>query len=138
MVNIMEHGLNVENITNGLVAIQKIRQLYKRDEKDSSSAAFESENSIRPDRLSLFEETLDSIYHFFPKERASAFNIAFNEGKRYSGAYRDIKQHVRNVDWSNIKLDNVYDGIKLALPMLNTKQKVNMSKVIQVIDIIKS
>ncbi len=134
----MGHGLNVENITNGLIAIQRIKQLYKQDENNNSSASEERENTIRPDRLSLLEDTLNSIYNFLPDERSSTFNIAFNEGKRYSGAYRDMKQHVRSVDWSNIKLDNIYDGFKIALPMLNTKQKLNLSKVIQVIDVIKS
>jgi hypothetical protein len=138
MVNIMENGLNIENITNGLVAIQKIRQLYKKDENDTGSDSAGTRSSIKADRLTIFEETLESISHFFPKNRTSTFNVAFNEGRRYSGAYRDMKQHVRNVDWSHIKLDNVYDGIKLALPLLNAKQQVNMNKVIQVIDIIKS
>ena len=79
----MESNLNIENITNGLLTFQKLKQLYKQNTRKDGD---EASGYVSPDRLSLLQETLTSITGFLPQTRDSSFSTAFKQGSQYSSA----------------------------------------------------
>ena len=131
----MESRLNIENVTNGLLTLQKLKQLYKplklqEDREDSSY--------VRPDKLSLLQDTLTAITDFLPEARGSSLSEAFRQGSRYSSAYRGIKQHVRNMDGNRVDSLQVLKGLKLVVPILDNRQRLYMDKIVKIFEILQA
>lgn len=131
----MENRLSVENISNGLITLQKLKQLYKPVNRQEDS---ENLSPVQPDRLSLLQETLTAITDFLPKTRGSSFGEAFKQGSRFSSAYRGIKQHVRDMNGNRMDSAQILESLKLVAPILNNKQRLYMDKVVKIFDILQS
>jgi len=131
----MEKKLTIENITNGLLTFQKLKQLYN---KDSRGEGTEASSYVGMDRLSLFKETLTAISDFVPPTRGSNFTEAFHQGTRYSTTYRSIKQQIRNINGRQIDSSHFLNIMKLVVPILTNKQRVYMDKVVKILDILQS
>ena len=131
----MDNPINMESLTNSLVVLQKLKQLHSpqhRDENDNSAG------TVYPDRLTLMQEIFKVIEGFMPQTRGGTFGLAFRQGSRYSGAYRDLKSHIRNMGRSKPEMQHVMKTLKLVAPVLDNRQKVYMDKFIKIIDIIQS
>lgn len=126
---------NIENITNGLVTLQKIKQLYK---PESRAEDIEASEYVQPDRLSLIQEILSTVTNLIPQTRGTSYSIAFSQGNRYSSAYRDIKHQIRNMNRSSPSQTQILQTLKLAAPILDNKQKLYIDKVMKIIDILQS
>lgn len=131
----MEKKLNIENISNGLLVLQKLKQLYKPENRLEGG---EKQVHVQLDRLSLLQETLTSISDFLPVGRGGAYSEAFRQGNRYSGAYREIKRHVRKMDGNRLDTAQVVNSLKLVVPMLNNRQRVYMDKIVKIFDILQA
>ncbi|MEN6315624.1 MAG: hypothetical protein ABFD25_15425 [Clostridiaceae bacterium] len=131
----MDNKLNIENISNGLLVLQKLKQLYKPESRLDGG---ENQTHVQPDRLSLLQETLTSISDFFPAGRGGAYSDAFKQGSRYSSAYREIKQHVRRMDGSRLDTVQFIKSLKLVAPILNNRQRVYMDKIVKIFDVLQS
>lgn len=126
---------NIENITNGLVTLQKIKQLYK---PESRAEGTEVSGYIQPDRLSLIQEVLSTVTNFIPQARGTSYSIAFSQGNRYSSAYRDLKHQIKSMNRSSPNQTQILQTLKLAAPILDNKQKVYMDKIMKIVDILQS
>ncbi len=127
--------MNIENITNALVVMQKLKQLHnpaQRDENRSGAGA------VHPDRLTLMHEILTVIENFLPLARGGSFGLAFQQGSRYSGAYRELKGHIRTMGRSKPEMQYVMKTLRLVVPVLDNRQKVYLDKFIKIVEIIQS
>lgn len=131
----MDNSLNIENITNSLVVLQKLKQLHRPAQRDENGNL---SGIVRPDRLTLMHEILSAIGGFLPQSRGGSFSTAFKMGSKYSGAYRDLKSHIRNMGRSKPEMQHVMKTLKLVSPVLDNRQKVFMDKFIKIIEIIQS
>lgn len=131
----MESRLSIENVTNGLLTLQKLKQLYKPATRQEDE---ENSSYVRPDRLSLLQETLSAITDFLPETRGISFSEAFRQGSHYSSAYRGMKQQVRDMGRSGMDSAQVLKGLKLVVPVLSNKQRLYMDKVVKIFDILQS
>ena len=135
LVTKMESKLNLENVTNGLLTVQKLKQIYRPAKRQEEG---ETSSYVQLDRLSLLQETLTAITSFLPESRGGSFSEAFKQGSRYSSAYRGIKQQVRDMDWSRLDSTQVLKGLKLVAPILSSKQRLYMDKVVKIFDMLQS
>jgi hypothetical protein len=133
----MESRLSIENVTNGLLTLQKLKQLYKPAARLEDGSG-EDSSYIRPDKLHLLQETIMAIKSFVPETRGSSLSEAFQQGSRYSGAYREMKQHVRDMGRKNIDSTQLLKGLKLVVPVLNSRQRLYMDKIVKIFDILQS
>ena len=131
----MESRLSIENVTNGLLTLQKLKQLYKPATRQEGS---EDLNNVHQDKLILLQDTLTAITDFIPQTRGSSFSEAFRLGSHYSSAYRRIKQHVRDMDGNRLDTLQVLNGLKLVTPILSNRQRLYMDKFVKIFDILQS
>ncbi len=131
----MENSLSIDNITNGLLTIQKVKQLYSKDHRTLEDS---SKQHVHLDRLSLMRDILTTITDFIPQTRSGTFSSAFEQGIRFSSAYRDLKHHVGSMNRSSPEQEDVFRTLKLMIPVLDMRQKVYMDKVVRIIDILRS
>jgi len=131
----MESKLSIENISNGLLILQKLKQLYKPANRLEGS---ENISHVQLDKMSLLQETLTAIADFLPDSRGSSYSEAFKQGNRYSSAYREIKHHVRDTSGNRLDSTQILKSLKLVAPILNTKQQVYMDKVVKIFDILQT
>lgn len=131
----MENKLSIENISNGLRVLQKLKQLYKPEDRQESG---ENQTYVQPDRLSLLQETIMSISDFFPAVRGGAYSEAFKQGSRYSSAYHEIKRHIRKTNGSRLDTAQVIRSLKLVVPILNNSQQVYVDKIVKIFDILQA
>ena len=131
----MKNSISLEDITNGLLTIQKVKQLYSNSQRTSDDGP---EQTVLPDRLSLMREILTAISRFVPQTRDGTFSAAFEQGIRYSRAYRELKRHVGNMHRNSPGQDDVLKLLKLLTPVLNMRQRVYVDKAVNIIDILRS
>lgn len=134
MVNGMRN-LPIENITNGLLTLQKVRQLYQRQTRAEGEDTYEY---VQPDRLSLMQEILSTVSSFIPQTRGASYSTAFNQGNRYSSAYRGLKQHIRGLNRNMPDQDQILKTVKLLLPILDNRQRVTVDKILKIANILQS
>lgn len=134
MVNEMGN-LPIENITNGLLTLQKVRQLYQRQTRAEGEDAYEY---VQPDRLSLMQEILSTVTNLIPQTRGVSYSTAFSQGNRYSSAYRGLKQHIRGLNRNNPDQNQILKTVKLVLPILDNRQKVTLDKILKIVDILQT
>lgn len=137
MVNGMGNLLNIENITNGLLTLQKLKQIYNPNHRAEGG---EVQAQTQIDKLSLMKEILSAATNFVPKTREAALSSAFNQSNRYSSAYRELKQHVREMATSRSvpNQQQIFKALKLAAPIFDHRQKLFMDKFLKIIDILQS
>lgn len=133
----MENSLKMETITNGLLTLQKVRELYKKNQR-SAEDGVESDGDLHPDRLMLMRELLSTVTEFIPQTRSGMFSSAFDQGTRFSSAYRELKRHVGGMSRGNPAQEDIFRTLKLLLPVLDFRHKVYMDKVVRIIDILMS
>ena len=131
----MKNSISLEDITNGLLTIQKVKQLYSNSQRNADDGP---EQTVLPDRLSLMREILTTISRFIPQTRDGTFSAAFEQGIRYSRAYRELKRHVGNMHRNSPAGDDVLKLLKLLTPVLNMRQRVYVDKAVNIIDILRS
>lgn len=138
-VNEMESKLNIESITNGLLTLQRLKQLYDPAQRDGSG---HKETTLQPDRLALLQGTLNAITDFVPAARGPSFSEAFRMGNHYSTAYRGIKQHFREMGRGGKSGDfdakQLLKTMKVVYPVLGNREKVYLEKVIKIFDVLGS
>lgn len=131
----MESRLSIENVTNGLMTLQKLKNLHKPPKRQEDG---EDLSYVRPDKLSLLQEILTSITNFLPETRGGRLSEAFRQGSRYSNAYRGLKHHVSAMDLNRMDSTQLLNGLKLVLPILDNKQRLYMDKFVKIFDILLS
>ncbi len=134
MVNMMGN-LPIENITNGLLTLQKVRQLYQKQTREEGEDAYEY---VQPDRLSLLQEILSTVANLMPQTRGISYSTAFSQCNRYSGAYRELKQHIRGLNRNKPDQNQIIKTMKLIIPILDNKQRVTVDKILKIADILQS
>lgn len=127
--------MNLENITNGLLALQRLKQLYSPPQRDEGE---QNDSYLQPDRLILLQDTLKAIADFVPATRGGSFSEAFRLGSHYSTTYRGIKQHVRDMSGSSFNMTQILKTLKIIAPVFSSRQKVYMDKVIRIFDVLES
>lgn len=127
--------MNIENVTNGLLTIQKLKQLYKPAKRQEDD---EDLSNVQLDRLFALQETLTAVSGFLPETRGTSFSEAFKQGNRYSSAYRGIKQQVRNMDGNRVDSAQILKSLKLVTPILSSRHRLYMDKVVKIFDILQS
>jgi len=128
----MKTGLTLETITQGLVAVEKIRRSLGANLREDSNSA------VKPDRVAVLHDALQTISEFLPAARGGSFNSAMLAGNRYSATYREIKRHLREFKGKKIDLDKVAKTMKVIMPMIGNSQKADFEKIIKIMDIISS
>ncbi len=131
----MESRINLENITNGLLVLQRLKQLYAPPLRDEEG---QNDTYLQPDRLTLLQDTLSAIANLMPPTRGSTFNEAFRLGSHYSSTYRGIKQHVSTMSGSAFDMPQLLKTLKIIAPVFSSRQKVYMDKVIRIVDVLES
>ena len=131
----MESRLNIENVTNGLLTVQRLKQLYQPENRHEGA---EDSRNVQPDRLSLLLDTITAISDFLPETRDNSFSEAFRQGSHFSSAYREIKHHVRDMSSNKTDMNQIIKTLKLIAPILETRQKIYMDKVVKIFDILQS
>lgn len=128
----MENALTLENITRGLLAIEKIREMLGSNLREEGGVA------VKQDNLTTAYEILRLVSEFMPAMRGGSFAEALHRSNSYSRAYREIKGHIR--DTRNMKTDfkKVAKAIKVVTPILDNRQKVYFDKLVKIIDILNS
>lgn len=134
-VNEMGNLPGIEDITNGLLTLQKIKRLYHPEARTEGEEA--SEN-VHPDKLSLTQEILSAITNFIPQTRGASYSTAFSQGQRYSSAYRELKHHIRSMNRSTPDHTQIIEGLKLVTPILGNRQKLYVDKVVKIVEILQS
>jgi hypothetical protein len=131
----MKSSIGIDDITNGLLTIQKVKQLYSGDHRNSEDGP---EHSVLPDRLSLMQEIMTTVSKFVPQTRNGTFSSAFEQGIRFSSAYRELKHHVGSMSRSSPAQEDVFRFLKLLTPVLDMRQRVYMDKAVNILDILRS
>lgn len=131
----MESRLTIENVTNGLMTLQKLKNLYKPGSRTEDN---HGESYMLPDKLSLLQETLTSIREFLPETRNSRLSEAFKQGSQYSNVYRSLKQHVREMNRSKMDGTQALQFVKQVAPILSSRQKLYVDKFVKIFDILLS
>lgn len=133
----MGNSLKIEAITNGLLTLQKVRDLYNKDHRSAEGDA-DIDDQVHPDRLMLMREVLSTITEFMPRTRSGIFSSAFDQGTRFSSAYRELKRHVGSMSRGTPAQEDIFRTLKLILPVLDFRHKIYMDKVVRIIDILMS
>ena len=115
--------------------MQKLKQLHTPAQRDENGS---STGTVHPDRLTLMYEIFTVIENFLPQARGGSFGLAFQQGSRYSGAYRELKSHIRTMGRSKPEMQHVMKTLRLVVPVLGNRQKVYLDKFIKIIEIIQS
>ncbi len=131
----MENTLKLEKITSGLLTLQKIKELYNYEHRASEES---TTDYIRPDRLMLMRELLSSVTEFLPQTRSGMFSSAFEQGTRFSGAYRELKHHIGSMSRGTPAQEDFFRTLRLLIPVLDIRHKVYMDKFVKIIDILMS
>lgn len=126
----MDNKLSLEKITKGLQTVERIKQAF------GSKPREDSKTSVKPDNLSLVRDTLQMIAEFWPDMRGGLFNEAFQQSNRYSGAYREIKKHFKDMRGQKTDISQVLKTFKVIMPVLDNRQKVNFDKIVKIIEIL--
>ncbi len=134
MVNEMG-SLPIESITNGLLTLQKVRQLYQKQTRAEGEDTYEY---VQPDRLSLMQEILSTVSNLIPQTRGVSYSTAFSQGNRYSSAYRGLKQHIRGLNRNTPDQNQILKTLRLVIPILDNRQKVTVDKILKIADILQS
>lgn len=116
----MKSGLTLDNITNGLLTIQRLKQ----------------PSHIYPDKLSLIQDTLSSVISFLPETRGLSYSEILSRCNIYSTAYRGIKHQVRDMKRGHVDISQLLSSLKLIVPLLENRQKLYMDKVVKIAEII--
>lgn len=144
MVSIMGNLPNIENITNLLLTIQKLKSLYEPKTRseitnpeglDSRSIPTEY---VKPDKLSLMQDILSAVSSLTPQMRGPSYSTAFSCCNQYSSTYRELKRQIRGMNRSHFEPKRVLEILKLVTPILENRQKVFMDKTIRIIDILQT
>lgn len=130
----MEKGLSLDHITNSLLTLQKLKKLYSSSARQEDSI----DDDIQLDKLSLFRETLTAVAGFLPETRGSSISEAFRQGSHYCGAYRGMKQQVREINGNRLDSTQLLKSLRLVIPVLSNKQRLYMDKVVKIFDILQS
>lgn len=130
----MKSGLTLDNITNGLLTIQKLRQLNNNaSERDKA----EDTSYIYSDKLSLLQETLNSVASFLPQTRGASISEALRISNTYSTAYRGIKHQVRDIKRGNFDISQILSGLRLLSPLLQNNQRLYVDKVVRAVEALR-
>lgn len=127
--------MNLENITNGLLTLQRLKQLYSSTQRGEDG---QNESYLQPDKLTLLQDTLSAIANLMPATRGGSFSEAFRLGSHYSSTYRGIKQHVRSLSGNSFDMTQILKTLKIIAPVFSSRQKVYMDKVIRIFDVLES
>lgn len=130
----MGKQLNIESITDGLITLRKLKQLYTPDNRSDS----DNIGNVRPDKLSLMQEIITAIGNFLPQAREDSFSNAINQGNRYGRVYRELKRHLKSMDRNIPESSNILKTLKLIFPLLDSRHKVYLDKAVKIIDILQS
>lgn len=128
----MENALTLENITKGLIALEKVRGILGSNIREDGSAA------VKQDKLAVANEILNMLPEFLPAMRGGTFTGALQKSSGYSRAYREIKGHVRDTRNKKTDFNKVAKAIKVVAPILDNRQKLYIEKLIKIIDILNS
>jgi hypothetical protein len=131
----MKNSIGIDDIANGLLTIQKVKQLYSGGHRNPEDG---TDHYVLPDRLSLMREIITTISKFVPQTRNGTFSSAFEQGIRFSSAYRELKRHVGSMNRSSPAQEDVFRLLKLLMPVLDMRQRVYMDKAVNIIDILRS
>lgn len=130
----MGKQLNIESITDGLITLRKLKQLYTSENRSDS----DNIGDVRPDKLSLMQEIMTAIRNFLPQAREDSFSNAINQGNRYGSVYRELKRHLKSMDRSIPESSNILKTLKLISSLLDSRHKVYLDKAVKIIDILQS
>ena len=131
----MEKGLSLDHITSSLLTLQKLKKLYSSTARQEDGI---DADDIQLDKLSLFRDTLTAVAGFLPETRGSSVSEAFRQGSHYCGAYRSMKQQVREINGNRLDSAQVLKSLRLVTPVLSNKQRLYMDKVVRIFDILQS
>jgi hypothetical protein len=131
----MKKQITLDDITNGLLTIQKLKQLNSRESLPDGTDA---KSFVYPDKLSLLKETLTSISNFLPETRGFSLNDALRISSRYSSTYRGIKHQVRDMKRGHIDTTQIIASLKMIVPLLENRQKIYMDKAVKIAEIVTS
>lgn len=133
----MENSLKLETITNCLLTLQKVRDLYRKDQRSAEDGADTGED-VHPDKLMLMREVLTAVSDLMPRTRSGLYSSAFDQGARFSSAYRELKRHVGSMSRGTPAQEDIFRTFKLILPVLDYRHRIYMDKVVKIIDILTS
>jgi hypothetical protein len=128
----MDNKLSLEKITKGLQTAERIKQLF------NSKLREDSVSSVKPDSLSVLRDTLQTITEFWPDIRGGSFNRALQQSNKYSGAYREIKSHLKNVRGQKFDINQLMNTFKVIMPVLDNRQKVPFDKIMKIIQVLNT
>lgn len=131
----MDNSLKLETITNGLLTLQKIKDLYNNGHRSDEA---NDGSYVKPDKLVMMRDVLSSVSEFLPQTRSGIFSSAFDQGTRFSSAYRELKHHVGGISRGAPAQADVFRTLKLLLPVLDFRHKIYMDKLVKIIEILIS
>lgn len=124
----MNNKLTLEKVTMLLQAAERIKSARNLETRDDGSV------SVRTDSLSMIHDTMHIICEYLPEIHRIPFNNALKNSHRYCGTYRDLKKHLREMGGQNPDFENITKTLKVIMPMLETRQRTPMNKVINVLE----
>jgi hypothetical protein len=130
----MTKPLNIESITDGLITLRKLKQLYVPENRNGNVNV----GDVHPDKLSLMQETITTIRNFLPHTRDGSFSNAINQGNKYGGVYRELKRQLKNMDRNVPDNPDIMKALKLISSLLDSRHKIYMDKAIKIIDILQA
>ncbi|MGE5614392.1 MAG: hypothetical protein ACM3XR_08295 [Bacillota bacterium] len=130
----MNKPLSIETITDGLITLRKLKQLYVPENRNEDGNTWD----VHPDKLSLMKETIMTIKNFFPDTRDGSFSNAINQGNKYGSVYRELKSHLKNMNRNAPDSPDVTKTLKLISSLLDNRHKIYLDKAVKIIDILQS
>ena len=134
MVSIMGNRLSLDNITNMLLTLQKLKYLHEQKARSENK----NPDYVEPDKLSLMQELLSIFTSILPQMRGPSYSTAFSCCNRYSNTYRELKRQIRGMSRSNFDSNNILEILKLVTPILESRQRLFMDKAVKIIDILQT
>lgn len=130
----MGNQLSLDNITNTLLTLQKLRYLY--DPKARSENR--DPRYVEPDKLSLMQELLSVASSLMPQMRGPSYSVAFSSCNQYSSTYRNLKRQIRGMSRINFDQNSILEILKLVTPILENRQRLFVDKTVKIIDILQA
>lgn len=129
----MNNYKKLDYITRGINAANSIRSIK------NSAVTDTMERSEKPDTLSMLSQMLDVIAQYYPNDRDQTIGDRLHKSTIYGETYRSLKQHVRTLKSNNrIERDDLIKTLKIIKPVVNTKKKQFIEKLVKIHEILNS
>ncbi|NLD45721.1 MAG: hypothetical protein GX660_00785 [Clostridiaceae bacterium] len=129
----MNNYKKLDYITRGINAANGIRSIKNSTKTETR------DTSDKPDTLSMLSQMLDVIAQYYPDDRNQELGDRLHKSTIYGETYRSLKQHVRTLKSSDrMERDDLIKTLKIIKPVVDTRKKQFIEKLVKIHEILNS